>query len=97
MQKAGSAIRVQTPAVADLDGLPKDRMPTDRNAKFVATAADATAVGYWGGTLQIFDKAGNVSAQQQLPQDIASMAWHGENLIVGLADGRVVALTVGGS
>ena len=96
-QKTGSATRVQTPPAADLNGLPKDKIPTDRIAKFVAAVPDATAVGYWGGTLQIFDKAGDVSAQQQLPQDIAAMTWHGDNLIVGLADGKVLALTRGGS
>jgi hypothetical protein len=96
-QKAGSATHVQTPPAAELDGLPKEEMPTDRIAKFVAAAADATAVGYWGGTLQVFDNAGTVSAQKQLPQDIAAMAWHDENLIVGLADGRLLALKTGGS
>ena len=46
--------------------------------------------------MQIFDKAGNVRARQQLSQDVASMAWHGKSLIVGLADGRLVALSIAG-
>ena len=88
--------RVQTPPAANLDALPKEKMAAGRIAKWVVTGADATAVGYWGGTLQIFDKAGNVRARQQLPQDIAGMARHGEKLIVGLADGRLVALSIVG-
>ena len=69
-RKAGAVARVQTPPAVNLDALPKEKMPAGRIAKWVVTGAGATAVGYWGGTLQIFDKAGNVRARQQLPQDI---------------------------
>ena len=94
--KAGAVARAATPPAVNLDALPKKKMPAGRIAKWVVTGADATAVGCWGGTLQIFDKAGNLRAQQQLPQDIAGMAWHGKKLIVGLADGRLVALGIVG-
>jgi hypothetical protein len=68
-----------------------------RTGQFAPYDIAQQRAAYWGGTLQIFDKADKVAAQQQLPQDIAAMAWHGETLIVGLADGRVLALTRGGS
>ena len=46
--------------------------------------------------MQIFDKAGNLRVRQKLPQDVACMAWHDNKLIVGLADGRLVALSIDG-
>ena len=95
-REAGAVARVETPPAVSQDALPKEKMPIGRIAKWAATGAGATAVGYWGGTLQIFDKAGNLRAQQQLSQDIAAMAWHGKKLIVGLADGRLVALSIDG-
>jgi len=65
-----------------------------RVAKAVAAGDGLNAVGYWGGTLQIVAADGTVKAQQMLPQDITAMAWQGTTLAVGLADGRVLGLTV---
>ncbi|MBN2475410.1 MAG: hypothetical protein JXB62_12435 [Pirellulales bacterium] len=93
-RKAAIAARIETPPAVNLDALPKEAMLAGRIAKWTAAGAQATAVGYWGGTLQVFDKAGNVRARQQLPQDVAGMAWHDEKLIVGLADGRLLALRI---
>ena len=56
-----------------------------------------TAIAYWGGTLQIVDSATlEVKAQQRLPQDISALVWHGNRLVVGLADGRILALELRG-
>jgi len=52
------------------------------------------AVGYWGGLLQVLDAAGKATLQQQMPQDICGLAWLGDRLVVGLADGRVLCLAV---
>ena len=87
------AIPTVPPAKAfELKTLPKDKLPAGRLPKLAATAGTATAVGYWGGTVQVFDRTGGVTAQCQLPQDIACLAWHGGKLIVGLADGKLLAL-----
>jgi hypothetical protein len=63
-----------------------DRMPSH-----VATG-DSLAVAYWGGTLRVVDKSGQVRSEQQMPQDVTAMTWLGDLLVVGLADGRVRAL-----
>ena len=50
---------------------------------------------FTGGTVrsvQTFDAQGGVKSQQVIPQDISAMAWLGDTLVVGLADGRVVGL-----
>jgi len=66
--------------------------------KQIATAkvggATLTAVSYWGGNLQLFT-ANTLKYQQRLPQDIAQLAFNGDKLIVALADGRIVALSIG--
>jgi hypothetical protein len=53
-------------------------------------------VGYWGGTLQVSDADGRLRTSQLLPQDLTGLAWLGGKLVVGLADGRVLALAVPG-
>ena len=65
----------------------------DRLLKF-ALSGPKIAVAYWGGTLRLIDKSGAVASEQQLPQDITAMTWAGNRLVVGLADGRVLALDV---
>lgn len=64
----------------------------DRIVKLVAPAGDLLAVGYWGGTLQILDKAGEVKNSESLPQDITGLAWFDGKLVLGLTDGRLLAL-----
>lgn len=58
----------------------------------VAASANFLAVAYWGGTLRIVDNNGQLRAERRLPQDITAMAWLGNRLAVGLADGRVQIL-----
>jgi len=77
--------RNQAPAVPD-----KYKRP-DRHLKIAAANGDLLAVGYWGGTLCIA-QGDAVKFEQQLDQDIAGMAWAGNVLVVGLADGRVIGL-----
>jgi hypothetical protein len=66
----------------------------DRIAKLAAGGGGRTAVAYWGGTVRVVDGGGAVLAEQVLPQDVTALSWLGDNLIAGLADGRVVALAV---
>jgi hypothetical protein len=66
--------------------------PRGRIVKFAAAGQGRTAAGYWGGLVQIVDPAGQVVAAQQLDQDLTGLAWLGDWLVVGLADGRIVAL-----
>jgi len=65
-----------------------------RVIKFVAIGNGLTAIGYWGGALQVFDDAGNIKTQQMLPQDLAGLQWVGPTLAAGLADGRILGLSV---
>jgi len=80
-----------SPAVPD--AVKKSLLPY-RVPKFVATGNGLTAVGYWGGGLQVFAADGTLKAQQQLSQDIAGLTWFDTRLIAALADGRVQALQV---
>ncbi|HKB35906.1 MAG TPA: hypothetical protein VKD72_05595 [Gemmataceae bacterium] len=66
----------------------------DRIVKLSASGSGKVAVAYWGGTLRVVDGDGTIKAEQQLPQDMTALAWSGGKLIAGLADGRVLALTV---
>ena len=60
-----------------------------------AAGKDLRAVAYWGGTVRVLDPAGAVRAESRLDQDVTAMTWHGNRLILGLADGRVLAYDVG--
>ncbi len=75
----------------DAKGIAADKLIPHRIIKWIATDGDRKAVAYWGGTLQILDDRDVVKFQQLLPQDIATLAWSGGNLVVALADGRVLA------
>jgi hypothetical protein len=86
-----SVLKAPVPTIPDAI---KDKLHPNRIAKFVAAGEGGIAVGYWGGTLQTFDAQGLAKTLQQMPQDITGLAWLGGKLIVGLADGRVVALEV---
>jgi hypothetical protein len=72
-------------------GIAADKLIPHRIVKWVATDGDRKAIAYWGGTLQILDGHDVVKFQQLLPQDIATLAWSGGNLVVALADGRLLA------
>ena len=64
----------------------------DRMISRIVTGSNGTAVTYWGGTVRIIDAAGKIRGESRLPQDASAAVWHGNRLIVGLADGRVMAL-----
>ncbi len=97
---AGGKVKAQK--AVDAPAIPKATPPTVpaelkaqlapmRLPKFVAVANGRTAIAYWGGTLQLFDGA-VLKTQQQLPQDVAALAWQGDTLVAALADGIVVGL-----
>jgi hypothetical protein len=65
-----------------------------RLVKFVVPGGELKAVVYWGGTVRVLDGSGAVRAAYALPQDVTALAWQGPELVVGDADGRVVALNV---
>jgi len=89
-EKAAADLRPD-PQNASRD-LPKENLPQDRIVKLMATRPPVTAVAFWGGTLITYDAAGAPKSRQQMPQDITALAWLGDTLAVGLADGRVVGL-----
>jgi hypothetical protein len=72
----------------------KAQSRADRMAKLAAAGPDRDAVAYWGGTLRVVDRHGAVQSEQMLPQDVTALAWLDRMLIVGLADGRVMAVAV---
>jgi hypothetical protein len=63
-----------------------------RLVKFVVKHGDLSAIAYWGGTLEVRDAAGAVKTRNRLPQDITALVSAESRLLVGLADGRVMAL-----
>jgi hypothetical protein len=72
----------------------KKQEQPDRLIKLSASGSGKVAVAYWGGMLRIVNDRGLIKTEQQLPQDITALAWAGGKLIAGLADGRLLALTV---
>ncbi|MBM4035620.1 MAG: hypothetical protein FJ291_28090 [Planctomycetes bacterium] len=78
--------------VVDLQGIPAEKLLPYRLPKLTAAGDGLKAVAHWGGWLQVFDGQGNEKARQRLPQDATAMVWSAGNLVVGLADGQVLAL-----
>jgi hypothetical protein len=83
-----------SPALPVDASLAKTHGRPDRMFKLASPSNDRVAVAYWGGTLRIAQPDGKVLTEQQLPQDVTMLTWHGDDLIAGLADGRVLALRV---
>jgi len=90
-QSAGNAAAPsEVPKLSDL--LAKTAL-TDRVVKRVAADGGLTAIGYWGGTVQICDTAtGATRTLQVLPADVEDLTWMDGKIVVGLSDGSVVAL-----
>ena len=61
--------------------------------KTLAANGERLAVAYWGGTLRLLDRDGKFLRERLFPQDITALTWLGHRLIVGLADGSVLALS----
>ncbi|NQT54136.1 hypothetical protein HQ576_18920 [bacterium] len=81
------------PKVADASLiLARKHCPADRIVKHAVPHGALTAVGYWGGTLQLLATDGTVKCRTQMPQDITGLASLGGRLAVSLADGCVVAV-----
>jgi outer membrane protein assembly factor BamB len=62
--------------------------------KKVVAHGERTATAYWGGLVQVLDTSGGVVAERKFSQDVAAIDWLGDRLVVGLADGRLMALTI---
>ena len=83
-----------TPVDAEL--AKKVKAPNLVPKKSVAIGGD-TAIAYWGGTVKIVDAQGQVKLQQKFSTDIGALAVLDGKLVVGAADGRVVALQTNGT
>jgi hypothetical protein len=70
------------------------RVGPSQAVKRVVAIGNSTAVAYWGGTLEIVDSAGKTTHHNEFPQDITALATRGNELLVGTADGRIVAVEV---
>jgi hypothetical protein len=90
-EKLQKELAMPDPAAAAVAG---KQMRGDRLFKLAAVGQGKAAVAYWGGTLRIADADGKVLTEQQMPQDVTALAWLGDRVVVGLADGRVLALAV---
>ena len=97
-QKPGTLPATPTPAafaaasVIKVPGALAKQLLPGRSVKQLLSSGGLTAISYWGGTLQLFAADHTLKAQQQLPQDIAVLAWNGKALAAGLADGTLVSL-----
>jgi hypothetical protein len=60
--------------------------------KKLAVRGDQTAVAYWGGLVHLLDADGSLKAVRRFPQDVTALDWFGDKLLVGLANGEVLAL-----
>jgi hypothetical protein len=89
-EKLAEAIRTKDSPQAQME-LQKKAAP-GRLVKFALPRGKVTAVAYWGGTVALVNSDGVIQAERRLPQDITAMAWVGENLLVGDADGRLTVL-----
>lgn len=62
--------------------------------KNVIKHAGLTAVTYWGGTIEFFDKNWNSKLRNNFSQDITAVTSVGDDLALGLADGRIYVLKI---
>jgi len=87
--------KLAQPADADLAKRTQAQSRPDRLLKLSArNGKGKLAVAYWGGTVRVVDGEGNVRSEQRLPQDVTALIWSGNDLIAGLADGRVLGLHI---
>jgi hypothetical protein len=63
-----------------------------RLVKLVVAQDGKTAVGYWGGRIEVRNASGHLLAVHHLPQDVTALVWSATYLIAGDADGRLTAL-----
>jgi len=78
------------------DALEQVRKPESpgRLPKLIADTETQKAVAFWGGLLEVFDRAGKLIASRRCPQDLTAVVWAGPRLIIGDADGRLMALVL---
>ncbi len=68
------------------------KLLSDRIVKLVQNHPAHVAVAYWGGTLQLFTTDGTLENQCLLDDDISTMAWLGDVLVVAKSDGSVIGM-----
>jgi hypothetical protein len=88
----GAAGELRTPVNAAAVAEAQKRADPRRVVKLVVPNGGLKAVAYWGGTVQVVGGNGDVVAVHELPQDVTAVAWLDRQLILGDAEGRVVAL-----
>lgn len=93
-QKAGAPVVWPVATAPKVPEVLRPKLAKYRVPKYIAEGNNQIAVGHWGGTVQIFAQDGTPLTQQQFAQDIAAMIWNGQQLVVALADGKVVAVKV---
>jgi hypothetical protein len=97
LDKAGFAeatTAVATKSDAALQAAAAKRLTGQRMVKFALSAGNQTAVACWGGYLELASADGKVAAARQFEQDVTALAAMGNKLIIGLADGRVLNVTL---
>jgi len=63
-----------------------------RVVKVIAKGDGATAVGYWGGLIRVYDANGVAVASIMMPHDVGAIVWLDGQLVAGLSDGTVAAM-----
>lgn len=92
MAETGAALATKSDATLLADAT--KRLTGQRMVKFVLPAGNQTAVACWGGHFELASADGKVTAARQFEQDITALAVMGNKVLVGLADGRVVNVTL---
>jgi len=89
---AQSAHEAKWQNAPDLLQLAQAQARPGRRVKFVLPVADFTAVVYWGGRVELRDREQRLVSANVLTQDVTAVLALDNLCLVGLADGRVLAL-----
>jgi len=76
---------------AQLAQIRKEKSP-GRLVKFVVPNQEQTAVAYWGGRVEVL-AYGKTRSAHHFQQDVTAIAWLGQKLLIGDADGQVICCT----
>jgi hypothetical protein len=79
---------------AELIASAQKRIGPVKRVKHAVALGNNTVVSYWGGTLDVIDNQGQTRHRNIFTQDITALASSGDKVVVGLADGRVMAISV---
>jgi len=80
------------PVPAKAGPAPANALLPDQVVKRVASGGGLTAIGYWGGVVQIVAADGSTHSLTRVAADVSDIAWLNGTLLVGTSDGEVVGI-----